>query len=94
MGMNHQGEIAPLSRLARPQVAIITTIAPVHLEFLGSLANIADAKAEIFLGVPPDGAAVINRDIGQFAQLKARAQAGWDHARDLHLASMPKPMRV
>jgi len=77
MGMNHQGEIAPLSRLVRPQVAIITTIAPVHLEFLGSLANIADAKAEIFLGVPPDGAAVINRDIGQFAQLKARAeQAG------------------
>jgi UDP-N-acetylmuramoyl-tripeptide--D-alanyl-D-alanine ligase len=77
MGMNHQGEIAPLSRLVRPQVAIITTIAPVHLEFLGSLANIADAKAEIFLGVPADGAAVINRDIGQFAQLKARAeQAG------------------
>jgi UDP-N-acetylmuramoyl-tripeptide--D-alanyl-D-alanine ligase len=77
MGMNHQGEIAPLSRLVRPQVAIITTIAPVHLEFLGSLANIADAKAEIFVGVPPDGAAVINRDIALFAQLKARAeQAG------------------
>ena len=74
MGMNHQGEIAPLSRLVRPQVAIITTIAPVHLEFLGSLANIADAKAEIFVGVPADGAAVINRDIAQFAQLKARAQ--------------------
>jgi UDP-N-acetylmuramoyl-tripeptide--D-alanyl-D-alanine ligase len=77
MGMNHQGEIAPLSRLVRPDVAIITTIAPVHLEFLGSLANIADAKAEIFFGVPADGAAVINRDIGQFAQLKMRAeQAG------------------
>jgi UDP-N-acetylmuramoyl-tripeptide--D-alanyl-D-alanine ligase len=80
MGMNHQGEIAPLSRLVRPQVAIITTIAPVHLEFLGSLANIADAKAEIFLGVPANGAAVINRDIGQFAQLKGRAQqAGITH---------------
>jgi UDP-N-acetylmuramoyl-tripeptide--D-alanyl-D-alanine ligase len=74
MGMNHQGEIAPLSQLVQPQVAIITTIAPVHLEFLGSLANIADAKAEIFVGVPADGAAVINRDIGQFAQLKARAE--------------------
>src|SRR5262249_23154940 len=70
MGMNHPGGIAPLSRLVRPDVAVITTIAPVHLEFLGSLANIADAKAEIFLGVPPDGAAVINRDIGQYAQLK------------------------
>jgi UDP-N-acetylmuramoyl-tripeptide--D-alanyl-D-alanine ligase len=77
MGMNHQGEIAPLSQLVRPDVAIITTIAPVHLEFLGSLANIADAKAEIFVGVPANGAAVINRDISQFAQLKARAeQAG------------------
>jgi UDP-N-acetylmuramoyl-tripeptide--D-alanyl-D-alanine ligase len=77
MGMNHQGEIAPLSQLVRPDVAIITTIAPVHLEFLGSLANIADAKAEIFVGVPANGAAVINRDINQFAQLKARAeQAG------------------
>jgi UDP-N-acetylmuramoyl-tripeptide--D-alanyl-D-alanine ligase len=75
--MSHAGEIAPLSRLVRPHVAVITTIAPVHLEFLGSLANIADAKAEIFLGVPPDGAAVINRDIDQFAQLNERAhQAG------------------
>ena len=76
MGMNHPGEIAPLSRLVRPDVAIITTIAPVHLEFLGSLANIADAKAEIFVGVPTDGAAVINRDIAQFAQLRERAQQG------------------
>jgi UDP-N-acetylmuramoyl-tripeptide--D-alanyl-D-alanine ligase len=74
MGMNHEGEIAPLTRLVRPHVAIITTIAPVHLEFLGSLARIADAKAEIFLGVEPDGAAVINRDIAQFAQLKRRAK--------------------
>jgi len=74
MGMNHAGEIAPLSRLVRPHVAIVTTIAPVHLEFLGSLANIADAKAEIFLGVPNDGAAVINRDIAQFTQLEQRAR--------------------
>ena len=74
MGMNHEGEIEPLSRLVRPHVAIITTIAPVHLEFLGTLAKIADAKAEIFLGLEPDGAAVINRDIAQFAQLKRRAK--------------------
>jgi UDP-N-acetylmuramoyl-tripeptide--D-alanyl-D-alanine ligase len=74
MGMNHAGEIAPLSRLVRPHVAIITTIAPVHLEFFGSLAKIADAKAEIFVGVPPDGTAVINRDIDQFAQLQRRAK--------------------
>jgi len=73
MGMNHAGEIAPLSRLARPHVALITTVAPVHLEFFGSLTKIADAKAEIFVGLEPDGVAVINRDIAQFAHLKRRA---------------------
>ncbi len=74
IGMNHAGEIEPLSRLARPHVALITTVAPVHLEFFASLTKIADAKAEIFLGVEPDGAAVINRDIAQFTQLKRRAK--------------------
>ena len=72
--MNHAGEIEPLSRLARPHVAIITTIAPVHLEFFGTLAKIADAKAEIFLGLEPDGAAVLNRDNAQFGRLKRRAK--------------------
>src|SRR5580700_3466522 len=75
MGMNHAGEIAPLSRLASPHVALITTIAPVHLEFFGSVNEIADAKAEIFLGVQPGGAAVINRDIPQFVELKRAANA-------------------
>jgi UDP-N-acetylmuramoyl-tripeptide--D-alanyl-D-alanine ligase len=75
MGMNHEGEIAPLTRLARPHVAIITTIAPVHLEFLGTLAKIADTKAEIFYGIEPGGAAVLNHDIAQFSQLKRRAKA-------------------
>jgi len=66
--------------LARPHAAIITTIAPVHLEFLGSLAKIADAKAEIFFGVEPDGTAIINRDIAQFSHLKRRAiEAGVAH---------------
>ena len=74
MGMNHPGEIAPLTRLVRPHVAIITTIAPVHLEYLGSLKNIADAKAEIFLGLEPGGAVILNRDIPQFNHLKRRAE--------------------
>jgi UDP-N-acetylmuramoyl-tripeptide--D-alanyl-D-alanine ligase len=69
MGMNHAGEIEPLTRLVRPQVAIITTVEPVHLEFFGSLDAIADAKAEIFLGVEAGGAAVINRDSPQFDRL-------------------------
>ena len=74
MGMNHAGEIEPLSRLARPHVALITTIAPVHLEFFGTLTKIADAKAEIFLGVENGGAAVLNRDNSQFAHLHRRAK--------------------
>ncbi len=75
MGMNHAGEIEPLTRLVRPHVAIITTIEPVHLEFLGSLEAIADAKAEIFAGIEPGGAAVLNRDNGQFARLEQAAKA-------------------
>jgi len=74
MGMNHAGEIEPLTRLVRPQVAIITTVAPVHLEFFGSLEAIADAKAEIFLGIEHGGAAVINRDNLQFARLERSAR--------------------
>jgi UDP-N-acetylmuramoyl-tripeptide--D-alanyl-D-alanine ligase len=73
IGMNHAGEITPLTRLVRPHVAIVTTIAPVHLEFFGTLAAIADAKAEIFLGVEPGGAAVLNADIAELAQLEAAA---------------------
>jgi len=73
MGMNHAGEIEPLSRLVQPHVAVVTTIAPVHLEHLGSIEAIADAKAEIFRGVAAGGAAVINRDIAQYPQLARRA---------------------
>jgi UDP-N-acetylmuramoyl-tripeptide--D-alanyl-D-alanine ligase len=74
MGMNHAGEIEPLTRLVRPQVAIITTIEPVHLEFFPSIEGIADAKAEIFLGLEPGGAAVINRDNPQYERLRQKAQ--------------------
>jgi UDP-N-acetylmuramoyl-tripeptide--D-alanyl-D-alanine ligase len=75
MGMNHAGEIAPLTRLVRPHVAIVTTIEPVHLEFFPSVEAIADAKAEIFQGLEPGGAAVINRDNPHFARLEKQARA-------------------
>ena len=75
IGMNHAGEITPLTKLVRPHVAIITAIEPVHLEYFGSLEKIADAKAEIFLGLEPGGAAVLNRDNGQYARLAAAAKA-------------------
>ena len=75
--MNHAGEITPLTRLVRPHVAIVTTVEPVHLEYFGSLEKIADAKAEIFVGLEPGGAAVLNRDNSQFERLAAAAkQAG------------------
>src|ERR1700734_2222824 len=75
MGMNHAGEITPLTRMARPHVALVTTIAPVHIEHLGSIEAIADAKAEIFLGLEPHGTAVLNRDAPQFERLKTAAAA-------------------
>ena len=62
MGMNHAGEIALLTRLVRPNVALITTIASAHIEQLGSIEAIADAKAEIFAGLEPDGVAIVPED--------------------------------
>jgi len=62
IGMNHAGEIAPLSKLVEPDIAIITNVAPAHLEQLDSLENIAKAKAEIFDGLKKSGIAVINMD--------------------------------
>src|ERR1700690_3936873 len=74
IGMNHSGEIEPLVRMVRPHVAIITTVEPVHLEFFAGIEAIADAKAEIFEGVEPGGAVVLNRDNSQFTRLQRRAK--------------------
>ncbi len=75
MGMNAPDEIRPLSQLVRPHVAVITSIAPVHLEGLGSIEAIARAKAEIFDGLEPGGTAVINADHPQLQILLDAAQA-------------------
>ena len=75
IGMNHAGEITPLVGMVKPNVAIITTIAPSHLGNFSSLDGIADAKAEIFTGVVPGGHAVISRDTPYFARLAAAARA-------------------
>ena len=74
MGMNHAGEIAALVAQVRPQVAVITTIAPAHIENLGSEEAIAEAKAEIFGGLEPGGVAIIPADSPHFARLKAAAE--------------------
>jgi UDP-N-acetylmuramoyl-tripeptide--D-alanyl-D-alanine ligase len=73
IGMNHAGEIDSLVKMVRPQVAVITTVEPVHLEFFAGIEAIADAKAEIFNGLEPGGAVVLNRDNSQFDRLQQRA---------------------
>ena len=75
LGMNRAGEIRELTRLVCPDVSVITTIAPAHIEFFDSLDGIADAKAEIFETMSPHGAAVLNRDIPQYERLRAHAEA-------------------
>ena len=62
MGMSAAGEIAALTRLVRPHIALITTIASAHIEYLGSMEAIADAKAEIFEGLEPKGVAIVPED--------------------------------
>jgi UDP-N-acetylmuramoyl-tripeptide--D-alanyl-D-alanine ligase len=75
LGMNHPGEIGPLSRMVRPDVAIITTIAPAHLGNFASVDEIADAKAEIFEGVVNGGDAILNRDNPYYERLEQAALA-------------------
>ena len=96
MGMNHAGELTPLSQMARPHVCIITTIQPAHTEHFKSLEDIATAKAEIFNGAESGAIAVLNHDIAQFEQLsKAANDAGISHVisfgsnenADIHLVS-------
>jgi UDP-N-acetylmuramoyl-tripeptide--D-alanyl-D-alanine ligase len=74
IGMNHAGEIAPLSGMLRPHAAIITTVEAVHLEFFPDVAAIADAKAEVFAGMDKDGVAILNRDNPYFDRLTVRAR--------------------
>lgn len=75
MGMNHAGEIAPLSAHVRPHVALITTIAPAHIENLGSLEAIADEKSQIFTGLLPGGTAIIPADSQWAPRMIAHAKA-------------------
>lgn len=75
IGMNHAGEITPLVQMVRPHVAVITTVEAVHIAQFSGIEAIADAKAEIFAGLEPGGAAVLNVDNPQFARLEAAARA-------------------
>lgn len=93
IGMNHPGEIAPLARLADLDVAMITTVAPAHLEAFESIEGIAHEKASIFEGLKPGGVAVYLADIPTAPILRAKAVAvgatpvsfGTDEGADWHL---------
>jgi UDP-N-acetylmuramoyl-tripeptide--D-alanyl-D-alanine ligase len=75
IGMNHADEITPLSKMVAPDVAVITTVGPVHTEnFPDGEAGVARAKAEVFEGLVPGGIAVLNADNAWFDLLKAEAQ--------------------
>ncbi len=74
IGMNHAGEIRALVDMVCPHIAIITSVAPVHLEFFSDVAAIADAKAEIFSALRPGGVAIINRDLETYERLAGHAR--------------------
>lgn len=77
IGMNHPGEIAPLAQQARPHVAMVTTVAAVHLEAFDNVAGIAREKAAILTGLEPGGVAVLNGDVDTVDTLaKAAREAG------------------
>jgi UDP-N-acetylmuramoyl-tripeptide--D-alanyl-D-alanine ligase len=76
IGMSHPGEILPLARMARPHAAMITTVAPAHLEAFGALADIAREKATVFAGLEPGGTAVVPTGLAVTPLLLAAAQAG------------------
>jgi UDP-N-acetylmuramoyl-tripeptide--D-alanyl-D-alanine ligase len=104
IGMNHFGEIRTLAGFVKPHVALVTTIAPAHLEFFGSCEAIADAKSEIFESVVPGGAAVIPADSLYAERLQARAKQAnvsrilsfgtTGDARMLSVGDMAEGMRV
>ena len=85
MGMNHAGELAALTQLVRPHVAIVTAIAPAHREFFSSEEEIADAKGEIFQGLEEGGTAIVPFDSPHRARLIAAAEPYAAHIRTFGL---------
>jgi UDP-N-acetylmuramoyl-tripeptide--D-alanyl-D-alanine ligase len=93
MGMRGLGQIAELVEMASPSIGVVTSVGESHLEFLGSLENIARAKGELVAGLPPDGVAVLNRDDAMVAGLAKLARGrvltyGLDGAADVTAAEV------
>ncbi len=80
MGMNHEGELSALTKVVQPHVALVTTIAPAHIEYFGSEERISDAKGEIFEGLTGEAVAIIPYDSPHAGRLYAKASR---HARTI-----------
>ena len=94
IGMNHPGEIAPLARLAKPHVAMITTIAAAHMEAFGALEGIAREKGAIFQGLLPMGTAVIPEDLTTTPILRDAADAAGALVVGFGQTGMAKPLKI
>ncbi|MFC3571100.1 UDP-N-acetylmuramoyl-tripeptide--D-alanyl-D-alanine ligase [Paracoccus simplex] len=94
IGMNHPGEIEPLARLARPQVAMITTVAAAHLEAFGAIEGIAREKGAIFAGLEPAGHAIIPEDLAVTQILRDCADAAGALVIGFGQHGMAKPVKA
>ncbi|CAM3253187.1 UDP-N-acetylmuramoyl-tripeptide--D-alanyl-D-alanine ligase [Paracoccus aminovorans] len=94
IGMNHPGEIAPLARLARPHVAMITTVAAAHLEAFGAIEGIAREKGAIFAGLEPAGHAIIPEDLAVTQILRDCADAAGALVIGFGQHGMAKPVKA
>ena len=74
IGMNHRGEILPLTQLVKPHAALVTTIAPAHVENLGTLEAVADEKGDLYAGLEPGGAALVPNEAPHASRLIAAAE--------------------
>jgi UDP-N-acetylmuramoyl-tripeptide--D-alanyl-D-alanine ligase len=79
MGMNHPGEIAPLVKMAAPEIGVISSIGPAHIEFFADQAGIAFEKAELIAALPPEGLAVLNGEDEWSRRIvnRTRARVAW-----------------
>jgi UDP-N-acetylmuramoyl-tripeptide--D-alanyl-D-alanine ligase len=75
MGMNHPGELAPLVRMTAPEIGVISSIGPAHIEFFADQAGIAEEKAEVIAALPPEGLAVLNSDDAWSVRIAGRTRA-------------------
>ncbi len=87
MGMNHPGEIRRLTQIALPDIALILNTASVHLEGLGSVENVAKAKAEIFEGIRKNGIAILPGDDKRFSILEEKAKKNTNIVRFVHFGT-------